>query len=679
MSTEIDLFSFNTQDSTFNSTDLHLRMNQLVKEISEHDYYYHVLDRPVISDSEYDQLYRELVKLESELNLILPSSPSIRVGGGVLEGFQPHRHLTHMGSLDKVYNFDELRQWYHRTQKLVGDANLLLTTELKYDGLTLVLTYENGFLQAAATRGDGDVGENVLQQVMTIKSIPLEIPFKKKIEINGEGIMKLSVLKNYNETAEKKLKHARNAAAGAIRNLDPKITAQRKLDAFWYNIGYIEGVAFTNQLEMTKFLVENGFKVQNAPSIKVFDNVESLIEEILVIEALRTNLDFLIDGVVIKVFDMHTRVTLGTTAKFPRWGCAYKFDAEQISTPLIRVENQVGRTGKVTPVGYIEPVNIDGADVSKATLNNYDNIKEKGLQYAIGSQVFIRRSGDVIPEIVGLVSDNEVGQEIFPPTECPSCSESLVKLGADLFCKNQTCEAQIINKIVHFSSRDCMNIDGFSEKTAELLYQVYQITSPAGLYQLTYDHLIVLEKYGDKKVRNLLQAIQSSKECSLAVFLHALGIPDVGKVTAKSLANHFGSIEQVMAASREELLRINNIGENIAESIVTYFEDRNNIFTIQQMLAEGVNPINAKTSVYADESNPLYGKTVVITGTFSIWGRSELTSLVEKMGANVTGSVSKKTHLVLVGDNAGSKLEKAKTLGIEIWDEGRIRSILSIQ
>jgi DNA ligase (NAD+) len=543
--------------------------------------------------------------------------------------------------------------------------------------LTIVLTYDDGQLVCAATRGEGGItGENVLEQVKTIRSIPLQIKHKGKIEVNGEAYMPLSIFKEMNARLPEKerYKHARNAAAGAIRNLDPRVTSERKLDAVWFNVGY--GVSFNNHEEVIEFLKENGFKTQTTPSIKVFDSADAVIDYLKMIETMRQDLDFLIDGAVIKVYDVATREALGYTEKHPRWAVAYKFDADQFATPWVGFVNQVGRTGKVTPVAIIEPIVIDGVEVTRATLNNYENIKEKGLKFGLGGKVLVRRSNDVIPEITGLADPNFIGQEVVTPTHCPSCGSVLVKkqkadgtLGADLYCLNKYgCESQIINRIDHYGSRECLDIEGLSEKTIVQLYHKIGVRDVADLYDLKLDDLLTLEKFGLKKAQNLLNAIESSKNCELAKFLMAIGIPDVGKVTAKVLANHFKTLDAVMETKKEELLLIEDIGEEVSNSIVNFFADQENQQLIKRLLSKGVMPAEVKSKEVTTDSI-FYGKTVVVTGSFEAFSREEIEKkLREEFGAKVTGSVSKKTDILLCGQKAGSKLSKAQELGITILD-----------
>jgi DNA ligase (NAD+) len=654
-------------------------MEQLVKEVNRHNTLYYTYDRPEISDREYDALYDRLVALERETGIVLPDSPTRRVGGELLGGFDEVRHRSRLWSLDKAQNRDDLLAWHVRAQKLVADYNarhpenplpaLSFAVELKYDGLTLNLTYEKGRLVQAATRGNGVIGEGILPQVKTIRSIPLTIPCDKGIiEVQGEGLMKLSVLEKYNETAAEPLKNARNAAAGALRNLNPRVTAERRLTAFFYNIGYADQLKFENHREMIGFLRENHLPVN--PYVQYFDTIEEVCEEVERLAEKRLQLDFLIDGAVVKIYDMRTREILGYTDKFPRWAVAYKFEAEEAVTRLRSVSWEVGRSGKLTPVATVEPVDIAGVTVQKCTLNNMGDIERKNLKFALGSEVFIRRSNDVIPEILGKVEEVNDGGEIVYPEVCPSCGTPVEERGAHLFCPNRLgCRPQLIGRIVHFASRDAMDIETFSVMTAEQLYQELGVRDPADLYDLTMEQLLSLERFGEKKARNLLEAIGKSKQRDLSSFLFALGIPNTGKTTTKVLAEHFGSLEAVMKATREDLTALHDIGDVVADSIVKFFEDPVIRQSVRRMLEAGVCPVaETRAEAPVDTENPFYGKTVVLTGTLTSLSRDEAARLLEAAGAKVTGSVSKKTDFLVAGEKAGGKLAKARDLGVRVID-----------
>jgi DNA ligase (NAD+) len=653
------------------------QMEALIKEINRHDTLYYTYDRPEISDKEYDELYDRLVALEKETGIVLPHSPTRRVGGELLEEFEPHRHKARLWSLDKAQNKDDLLAWHSRVEKLRRDYNarhpeqplppLKFVVELKFDGLTLNLTYEGGKLVQAATRGNGVVGESILPQVKTIRSVPLTIPYDEGvIEVQGEGIMNLSVLEAYNKTAAEPLKNARNAAAGALRNKDPNVTAERKLNAYFYNIGYADRLRFDDHRQMIDFLRDNHFRV--SPYIKYFDSIEEVCEELERLAETRHSLDFLIDGGVVKIADMRTREALGYTDKFPRWAVAYKFEAEEAITRLVSVSWEVGRTGKLTPVAVVEPVELAGVTVRNCTLNNAGDIERKNLKFALGSEVYIRRSNDVIPEILGKVSEEKDGGEIVYPTVCPACGSELEERGAHLYCPNRLgCGPQLVGRITHFASRDAMDIETFSVMTAQQLYDELGVRDPADLYDLTFDQLIRLERFGERKANKLLEAIEKSKSRDLASFLFALGIPNTGKTTTKALADHFGSLEAVMNAGREELTAIPDIGDIVADSIVGFFRDPHMRQSISRMLAAGVRPVaEQRAPVHTDSI--FNGKTVVLTGTLASLSRDEATKLLEAAGAKVASSVSKKTDFVIAGENAGSKLAKARELGIPVID-----------
>jgi DNA ligase (NAD+) len=656
--------------------DKEKRIDELIEIINELNYYYYTLDNPKVSDREYDQLYDELVALEEETGIIRDYSPTQRVGGPILEGFEKHTHLGRLWSLDKCQTFEELENWDKRVRRLINEYNYnhgeklpepTYILEYKFDGLTINLTYRDGHLVQGATRGNGLEGEAILEQLKTIKSIPMTIPFKGTMEVQGEGVMPLSALEEYNKTAAEPLKNARNAAAGALRNLDTKITAERRLKAYFYNVGYIEGRTFSSHREVLDFIKENRLPVFDYA--KSFDDIRDLIEEINRLEFERQTLDVLTDGLVIKIDDIRTREVLGFTNRFPRWAMAYKFEAEETSTRLIGVEWNVGRTSKVTPTAILEPVEIGGVTVRRATLNNYDDVLRKGVK--INSRVLIRRSNDVIPEILGTLEEDIETYEIEKPTHCPACHSELYQDGVHIFCPNSlSCKPQLVARLVHFASRDAMNIEGFSEKTAEKLLEELDIKDLPEIYEIQYEDLIRLEGFKDKKTRNLLNAIERSKKVSLASFIYALGIRNVGIKTATDLADHYKSLDAIKNASYEELLGVGDIGPIIAQDIVEFFHDEEILKAIDKLLAEGVTPIyesvETQESIFTD-------KTVVITGTIEGLSRKEIQEAVERMGGKVTGSVSKKTDFVIVGSNPGSKYNKAVELGIEIIDEERLK------
>ena len=642
------------------------RMRALVDQLNEANRAYYENENPVLSDALWDKLYDELVLLEMEMGTRFSDSPTHRVGGQPLSVFLQHRHINRLWSMDKVQEFEGLVSWVQRTEKLAAQAGhtggITYYVEYKLDGLTLNLTYNNGELIQAATRGNGETGEAILPQAKTIRTVPLSIPYKGLLEVQGECIMRLSVLKKYNETAAEPLKNARNAAAGALRNLDPAVTASRKLDAFFYQIGTIENPPFADQAGMIAFLADNGFPLGLRKEAKNLDELRQCIQEII---DSRDKLDFLIDGAVIKVADFNLRSAMGYTDKFPRWAVAYKFEAEENITALLKVEWEPGRTGKLTPLAHLEPVDFGGVTVKRATLNNWGDIQRKRV--AVGCQVWIRRSNDVIPEIMGRVGEPEAGETpIEKPVTCPSCGGEIIEKGAHLYCMNRaTCRPQAVARIAHFAGRDAMDIETFSEKTAGLLYDKFDIKDPAGLYSLSKEQLLSLEGFKDKKADNLLKALEESRHCALDAFLFALGIPNVGRKTARDLANHFGTLDRLKAASLEELVQIPEVGEVVAQSITDFFSFPENVEMVDRLLAAGVTPMESRKT----EGGALKGLTVVVTGTLPTLGRTEAEDLIRSHGGVASGSVSRKTSFVLCGENAGSKLAKAKELGVPVLDE----------
>ena len=643
------------------------RMRTLVDYLNETAYQYYTLDNPSISDKEWDALYDELVQLEQQTGERLSDSPTRRVGGAVLAGFEPHTHLARLWSMGKAQSIQALRDWAGRAEKLRLEAGLeplRYIVEHKFDGLTVNLTYENGELTQAATRGNGVTGEAILPQVMTIKSIPLKIPFTGRMEVHGEAFMKLSRLEEYNKTAKEPLKNPRNAAAGALRNLDPAVTASRKLDACFYDVGYIEGKAFADQKEMLAFLAENRFPVSGCEIYA--DTLEGAIAAVQQVEESRADLDYMIDGAVIKITDFAAREALGYTDKFPRWAVAYKFEAEEMTSTLEDVTWQIGRTGKLTPLAHVSPVELAGATVKRATLNNWQDIQRKRVK--IGAKVWIRRSNEVIPEIMGRVDEYVEGErEILKPGICPECGAELIERGAHLFCPNRDgCKKQIVMRLSHFASRDAMDIDTFSEKTAAQLVEANLIQEADQLYALKKEELCALERFGEKKAENLLKAIEKSKNCSLAAFIYAIGIPNIGTKTARDLAEKYQSIDALRSAGREDLLQMEDIGEIVADSIVGFFEDAGNVRLVEALLSAGVNP-DAPAQIAA--GGAFEGMTVVVTGTLASMGRSEAEEKIRLLGGKAASSVSRKTSLVVAGENAGSKLDKARSLGVRVIGE----------
>ena len=655
------------------------QMRILVDELNHASRLYYTTGESPMADAEWDRKYAQLIALERESGIVLPDSPSVRVGAEPLKGFEEHRHISRLWSMDKVQSKEELQSWFTRCEKLHAQLSdglsdplppLRYSVEYKLDGLTINLTYQNGQLVQAATRGNGEVGEAILPQARTIRSVPLSIPYQGLLEVQGECIMRLSTLEEYNKTAVEPLKNARNAAAGALRNLDPAVTASRRLDAFFYQVGTIEDAPYSDADGMLAFVRENGFPMADFDGRGMdYETVCALIDSV---EANRPKLDFLIDGAVVKVCDLRTRQLMGNTEKFPRWAVAYKFAAEENTATLLDVTWELGRTGKLTPLAHLTPTDIAGVTVQRATLNNEGDIQRKNV--AIGCEVWIRRSNDVIPEIMGRVGEaGENEREIITPTHCPACGSELVRRGAHIFCMNrQTCKPQAVARVAHFAGRNAMDIDTFSEKTAELLYDQLGLRDCSDLYSLSVNDLLPLEGFQKKRAENLIKAIDKSRNCALDAFLFALGIPNVGRKTAKDLADRFTTLEALKAATMEELTVIPDVGDVVAASVVEFFAFPENLEMIQRLLDAGVSPKHESDRL----SDVLLGKTVVVTGTLPSLSRDEAEKLITQHGGKAAGSVSKKTSFVLAGEKAGSKLDKAQSLGIPVLDEAAFMSML---
>lgn len=653
---------------------------ELIKKIEELNYHYYTLDSPLVSDGEYDKLYDKLKALEKESGYRPNNSPTQKVGGEVLEKFEKHFHISRLYSQDKAQTYEDLNDWIKRVgrlRKAYNDSHkdslpeIEFIMEYKFDGLTINLTYENGILKNASTRGNGIVGEEISAQAKTIKSIPLNIDEKSILEIQGEALMPLSELEKYNKKNDIQLKNARNAAAGAIRNLNPNETRKRNLTAFFYNISTTD-LDFASEEDMLEFLKIENFNVHSYhKKVKSYDEI---ISELQKIEEERKTLDILTDGVVIKINDKKTQKALGYTNKFPRWSVAFKFEAEEYTTTLLDVVRNVGRTGKVTPSALLEPVDFSGVTVSRATLNNYDDIERKKIK--IGSKVFIRRSNDVIPEILGVVDEDQPDTKVIEkPTYCPYCGSELIEGNVHIMCPNSiSCTPQLLARMEHFASRNAMDIEGLSEKTIAQLMNELNIKDIYEIYDLTYEDLINLDRFGDKKTKNLLNSIEDSKDRDLNRFIYAIGIPNVGERTARDLANRFESFDNLRNANVDQLVDIEDIGLIIAENIVEFFHDDNINGAIDTLLSKGIK-INEK--VNDNVSNKLDGKTFVITGTINNYKRDDIKELIENNGGIVTTSVSKNTDVLICGQKAGSKLTKARDLGIEIYENEKLYEFLS--
>lgn len=644
------------------------KMREIVDLLNEYAYEYYVLDNPSVSDGEYDRLYDVLKRLEEESGTVLPDSPTRRIGGEPVSKFEKHRHVRKLYSLDKSVSTDELSAFHERIKK-AENGEPVYTVEYKFDGLTICLTYENGYFVGAATRGNGEVGENVTAQVLKIKTFPLSITYKGKVEVKGEAIIRLSVLDEYNKTATETLKNARNAVAGAIRNLDPTVTEQRKPEIYFYDVNYIDSDVIHSQTDAVDFLKNNGFKVFDF--LRVCGNFDEVLNAIEEINVKRKEIDVLTDGAVIKVNDYNVREELGATEKFPRWAMAFKFEPEEVTTLLSSVDWQVGRTGKLTPLAILEPVDLCGVTVRRATLNNYGDVIKKGVK--IPSRVLIRRSNEVIPEILGTTETFVDSKDVIKPSVCPYCHSELEEIGANIFCPNENCKPRVVANLSNFTSKDAMNVEGFSEKTAERLYDAFNVRKFSDLYALSGNDFRLLDGFKDKKTLNLLASIEKSKTCELSSFIFALGIDGVGKKTAKDLAKHYKSVHALRLATEEELLALPDIGQIMADNIRRYFNDEENVAEIQKLFSLGIKPVFSEEKA----GEKFLGEKVVLTGTLSKYKRSEAQKIIESQGGQVVGSVSKLTTLVLAGEEAGGKLEKARKLGIKIIDENEFENILN--
>ncbi|HAT4107717.1 NAD-dependent DNA ligase LigA [Clostridium perfringens] len=656
-------------------------IEELVEELNKYAYEYYVLGNSSVTDKDYDKKYYELVDLEKETGYKLPYSPTQRVGDVILPEFKKYTHKARLWSLDKAQTLEEIREWHNRNVKFVEEYNRTSDEELpplkyiltkKFDGLTINLSYdENGVLVTGATRGTGAIGEDVTAQVKTIKSIPLKIDCHDFLEIHGEAIMTTEAFEKYNSEADTPLKNLRNGAAGALRNLNVAETAKRNLSAFFYDVGYKEGAPFKTYMEMLNFIKVKGFPMDDY--IRECTTLDEIQKEIDYIRDIRFDLNYDIDGLVIAIDDIRTRELLGYTVKFPKWAIAYKFEAQEATTKLLDVEWNVGRSGRVSPTAILEPVELAGVTVKRATLNNMDDIARKGVR--LGAEVFVRRSNDVIPEIMGVVPESLEGtKEIEEPKVCPACGAHLVHEGVHIYCENTLgCKPQMVKTIVHFAGREAMNIAGFSEKTAEQLFEKLDIRDISDLYKLEYEKLLDLDKFGPKKAQNLLDAIEKSKDCTLEAFLYSLGIPNVGVKTAKDLVKRFESLENLEKATFEELVSVQDVGDIVARSIIEFFKEERTLKVINELLSLGVNPHYEKKEVL---ESPFMGKTVVVTGTLENYSRTSIKEKLESLGAKVSGSVSKKTDFVIAGEAAGSKYDKAKSLGVTILSEEEFENMI---
>ena len=658
------------------------RVKELRKLLERYNYEYYHLNASSVSDAEFDRLMNELIMLENEHpELKSPLSPTQRVGGTVAEEFKKITHKRLMLSLANAFSESDLRDFDKKVRETLGVKKVTYMAEMKIDGLAMSLDYVDGELNYAATRGDGNVGEDVTQNVITIKSIPTHIKVDKPFEVRGEVYMPKASLNALNEERQKQnqplFANARNAAAGSIRQLDSRVAASRKLNAFWYYFVNANEFGFTRHSEALNYIETLGFRTNKER--RLCDGIEEVLAYVEEYTLKRPTLDYDIDGIVIKVDDITKYDILGYTAKTPKWAIAYKFPPEEVQTTLEDIIFTVGRTGKITPNAKLSPVRVAGSMVQRATLHNEDFVVSKGMM--IGDTVVIRKAGDVIPEVVKSLKEKRTGNEkpFVMIDKCPVCGEPLTKVDAMHFCLNPHCDAKHIEGLIHYSSRDAMDIEGLGEKIVELLFNekfINDIPSIYNLYNFRQD-IIFMDGFKDKSVDNLIDAIEKSKQNSLEKLIFGLGIKEVGAKTAKILAKKYLTMDELMKASYEDLLAIPDIGPISATSISEYFKNENNIKLIEELKNLGLN-MKYLGIISSDATSPFYGKTVVLTGTLSSMGRKEATELLENLGAKVAGSVSKNTDYVIFGEEAGSKLDKARALGVKTLDEESFLAIAKV-
>lgn len=653
------------------------QIEELKKEIERHNYKYYVLDTPEIEDAEYDKMMRELIALEGQYpELLTDDSPSQRVGGEALESFTKVEHTMPQLSLSNAFDEGELREFDRKVAKAMNEE-VEYVVEYKFDGLTVVLKYQEGKLVQGATRGDGHIGEEVTANLKTIGSIPMRLQEADTLEVRGEVLIPKKDFINLNQQRKREgspiFANARNAAAGSIRQLDPRLAASRPLDIFVFNMEYNRGKEFATHSETLDYLSEIGFKVSQYTLCK---NIEEAIQQIHHWTEHKEELPFDIDGIVIKVNNLSQRRRLGSTSKSPRWAIAYKFPAQEKQTKLLDIEVQVGRTGALTPTAILEPVQLAGTTVGRASLHNEDYIREKDIR--IGDQVIVKKAGEIIPEVVRVERKDRTGEEkVFEmPKYCPACGEETLRIDGEAAtkCINVACPAQVEREIIHFASRNAMEIEGLGPAVVRQLLKEGLIQDVSDLYYLKKKQLLILERMGNKSAENLLNAIEASKENGLARLIFALGIPLVGERAGKVLAGYFKSIEELAQATEEDLVAINEIGKKMAENIVAFFQGQENQKILKRLEKAGI--IMKAPKQPKEQEAVLEGITFVLTGTLSTLTRKEASALIEERGGKVTSSVSKKTNYLLAGAEAGSKLEKAKKLGIAIIDEEKFKNMI---
>ncbi|RIN98849.1 NAD-dependent DNA ligase LigA [Mammaliicoccus sciuri] len=653
--------------------DLKSRVKELHQFLHRYNHEYHVLDNPTVPDSEYDQLLHELISIEEKHpELKTDDSPTVRVGGPPLSQFEKINHDTPMLSLGNAFNEEDLRKFDQRVREKVDSVRY--TCELKIDGLAVSLKYVNGRFVQGLTRGDGTTGENITENLKTIHAIPLTIKEPLSIEVRGEAYMPrksfISLNEQKEQNGEQLFANPRNAAAGSLRQLDSKLTAKRKLDIFLYSVNDLTEIEADSQSEALNNLDELGFKTNKER--ETFDDIEGVLSFISKWTEQRNNLSYDIDGIVIKVDDLSQQEELGFTQKSPRWAIAYKFPAEEVLTTLTDIELSIGRTGVVTPTAILEPVKVAGTTVSRASLHNEDLIHEKDIR--IGDKVVIKKAGDIIPEVVkSIAEERSEDSEIYHmPTHCPSCEHELVRIEGEvaLRCINPKCSAQLVEGMIHFVSRQAMNIDGLGDKIIEQLYQNDKIKDVADLYYLTKDDLLPLERMGEKKVNNLITAIEASKAKSLEHLLFGLGVRHLGTKASRVIAEKYETIDRLFEVTIEDLTEIPDVGHKMAQSLVTYMENDDIKVLIDKLKQKNVNMTYTGIKQSEIEGHPDFtGKTFVLTGKMTEMTRPEATKVIQSLGAKVTGSVTKNTDVVIAGEDAGSKLEKAEKLNIEVWSE----------
>ena len=663
------------------------RIEELRELINYHNYRYYVLNDPVISDAEYDELFRELQKLEEQFpELVTPDSPTQRVGAPIQEGFRPVPHSVPMLSLQDARNEDEIREFDARVKRFLNlppGEEVEYAAEPKYDGLSCEIVYRDGVLEVASTRGDGYTGEDVTPNVKTIKTVPLRliknqsVPIPPYIEVRGEVVMPKDRFEELNreliEKGEKPFANPRNAASGSLRQLDPGVTASRPLEFIAWGVGRVEGIDFETHSQVLEALKALGFKV--AHPTEVAKGIDRIISFYKRLEKERNSFPYELDGVVIKVNRLELWDRLGTTARSPRYAVAAKFPPRQKTTRIVDVVYQVGRTGAITPVAILEPVEVGGVIVSRASLHNFDEVERLGVM--VGDRVLVQRAGDVIPDVVAVIKEARTGKErpIKPPKECPVCHSEVIREGAYYRCVNASCPAKLVQAIKHLGSRRALDIEGLGEKTARLLVERGLVKDLADIFYLKREDLLTLPGFAEKSADNLIKAIENAKNPPLARFIYALGIPNVGEYTAGVLAERFKSWERLAKATYDELVSIKGIGPETAESVVKFFRDPHNRKMLEKMFNAGVKP----QAVEEVKESPFKGKTVVFTGALKSMTRDQAKALVERLGGKVSNSVSRKTDLVVVGENPGSKYNRALQLGVKIINEEEFLKLAGIK